>query len=68
MAYLQLAHFKGALSLGRPYRSHEGFEHVMNVLLTVSGSPDDMRVGLRRLLPALPQGHHACLCHQNLRY
>ena len=48
-AYLQLAHFKGAFSLGRPYRSHEGFEHVMNVLLTASGSPD-MRVGLPLLL------------------
>ena len=46
-AYLQLAHFKGAFSLGQPYRSHEGFEHVINVLFTVSGSPD-MRVGFSR--------------------
>jgi hypothetical protein len=65
MAYLQLAHFKGALSLGRPYRSHEGFEHVTNVLLTGSGSPD-MLVGLRQLLLACALATYGRLCHQNL--
>lgn|SRR6266702_8772748 len=60
MAYLQLAHFKGAFSLGRPNRSHEGFEHVMNVLLTVSGSPD-MRVRLPPLLIATTRRHPSSL-------
>ena len=40
MAYLQLAHLRGAFSPGRPYFSQEGFEHVTSVLLTGGGGPD----------------------------
>lgn len=40
MAYLQLAHLRGAFSPGRPYLEQEGFEHVTSVLLTGGGGPD----------------------------
>src|SRR6266851_9876816 len=40
MAYLQLAHLRGAFSPGRPYRPQKGFEQVTSVLLTAGGGPD----------------------------